>query len=440
MKLLSADGSLGSPHVRVGHREALIPKTRTEMFGFFFAHSLFLTIVTHAYGSDISLFTVYFLLSDLSTVTRIKVIVSYTYKVLFFDKNTRTVNFRTAAIFIIALLVNMSAQAEVNVNGFGSLFAGRVTEGNEFLADYPKTGIYDNDWSFTPDSTLGIQFSSYFTDEFSFIAQIVANSASDSTVDVDWLYLNYHISSELSVQLGRKRLPLYYYSDYFDVGYAYYWIRPPADLYTWQITNYNGISLLYEKNLGDWDGSINLYYGNEESEDNQLLGLLFGVPVDESWNDMVGIVGAMANDWLDVRLSYMEGLVNRDINGVNVINDIKQQFLGLSINLSVDALQVLSEFNNYKRPGNDIQIDTYMMSLGYQIGDFIPHITYSAFEQDINAAGNDEKHYTSTVGVRWDFYRNMALKMQYDKVVDEGVIVPIKGDSNSISLGLDFVF
>mgnify|MGYP002266521673 CR=1 FL=1 len=341
---------------------------------------------------------------------------------------------------MIALLVNSPVQADIDLNGFGSLFAGRVTEGNEFLADYPKTGIYDNDWSFTPDSTLGIQLSTYFTDEFSFIAQIVANSASDSTIDVDWLYLNYHVSPELSVQLGRKRLPLYYYSDYFDVGYAYYWIRPPADLYTWQITNYNGISLLYEKNLGDWDGSINLYYGNEESDDNQLLGLLFGVPVDESWNDMVGIVGDIANDWLDLRLSYMEGLVNRDINGVNVIKDIKQQFLGLSINLSLADLQVLSEFNNYRRPDNNIYIDTYMMSLGYQIGDFTPHITYSAFEQDINTAGNDENHHTTTIGVRWDFYTNMALKVQYDKVIDEGVIVPIKGDSSSITLGLDFVF
>jgi hypothetical protein len=332
------------------------------------------------------------------------------------------------------------AVADVNLNGFGSLVVGRVTEGNEFLADYPKTGIYDNDWSFKPDSTLGIQFSSYFTDDFSFIAQVVANSASESTIDVDWLYLNYHLTPELSAQLGRKRLPLYYYSDYFDVGYAYYWIRPPADLYTWQITNYNGISLLYEKDIGDWDSSINLYYGNEDSEDNELLGLLFGVPVDESWNDMLGIVGTMANDWLDVRLSYMQGLVNRDINGVNVIRDTEQQFLGLSINLSLANLQVLSEFNNYRRPDNKIQFDTYMLSFGYQIGDFTPHITRSAFQQEINAAGNDEKHHTTTLGVRWDFYTNMALKVQYDQVVDEGVMVPILGDSKSISLGLDFVF
>jgi hypothetical protein len=340
---------------------------------------------------------------------------------------------------MIALSIFSTARAEVNLNGFASLVAGRVTEEQYFLADFPKTGIYDNDWSFSPDSTVGLQLSSYI-DDFSFVAQIVANAASESDIDVDWLYLNYQINTELSVQLGRKRLPLYYYSDFFDVGYAYYWIRPPADLYTWQITNYNGISLLYEKNLGDWDGSINLYYGNEESEDNELLGLLFGVPVDENWNDMIGFVGSMANQWLDIRFSYMHGKVNRDINQITVIKDIGQEFIGLSINLSLADLQVLSEFNNYRRPDNHVEINTHMLSFGYQIGDFTPHITRSVFQQAINAAGNDEKHHTTTLGVRWDFYTNAALKIQYDEVVDEGVIVPIKGDSKSVSLGLDFVF
>lgn len=361
---------------------------------------------------------------------------------LFANENIRVNRFHAAVVFMVTLFVNSPVVAEIKLNGFGSLVAGHVTEGSEFLADYPKTGIYDDDWSFSPDSTLGLQFSSYFmnVDELSLIAQVVVHGASDSDSSVDWLYLNYHINSELSVQLGRKRLPLYYYSDYFDVGYAYYWIRPPADLYTWQIINYNGISLLYEVSLADWDASINLYYGKEDSEDNELLGLLFGVTVDESWEDMVGVVGTLANEWVDLRLSYMQGMVSREINGVSVISDIEQQFIGLSANLTLNELQVLSEYNNYVRPDNDVNIDSYMLSLGYQIGAFTPHITRSAFEQEINAAGNDEKHRTTTLGVRWDFNTNMAFKIQHDRVVDEGIIVPIKGDSKSISLGLDFVF
>ena len=37
VKPLSADGSVGLPHVRVGHRQALILKTPAERLGFFIA-------------------------------------------------------------------------------------------------------------------------------------------------------------------------------------------------------------------------------------------------------------------------------------------------------------------------------------------------------------------------------------------------------------------
>ena len=343
-------------------------------------------------------------------------------------------------LLLTALLQSGPVTAEIKLNGFGSIAVGRVIEGQEFLADFPKTGIYDTRLSLDPDTTLGLQLSSYFTDDFSLIAQVAVHGATDYDPNVDWLYLNYYLTPELSVQAGRKRLPLYYYSDYFDVGYAYYWIRPPPDVYTWQITNYNGVSLLYETALGQWDTSLSLYFGSEESEDNELLSLLFDASVDETWKDMIGFVGTAANNWLEVRLTHMQGLIDRKISGVTVINDAKQRFLGLSVNLTFDRLLILSEFNNYKQPDNDVDYDAYLLSLGYQIGDLTPHVTRSGFEQRINNLGNDERHTTTSVGLRWDAVKNIAVKVQYDKVVDEGIVVPIKGDSKSISLAVDFVF
>ena len=343
-------------------------------------------------------------------------------------------------VVTIALLICTPVVAEVKLNGFASIILGKVIEGEEFLADYPKTGVYDTRLSMDPDTSLGLQLSSYFTSDFSLIAQASVHGAEDYDPRIDWLYFNYYLTPELSIQLGRKGLPLYYYSDYFDVGYAYYWIRPPPDVYTWQITNYNGISLLYEAALGRWDTSINLYYGSEESEDNELLSLLFGASVDETWKNMIGIVGTVANNWLELRLTHMQGLIDRTISGVSVINDIEQQFLGLSINLTIDHLLILSEFNNYRQPDNDVAYNAFLLSAGYQIGDFTPHITRSGFRQDVNALGNDEKHHTTSVGLRWDVVDNIAVKIQYDNVTDEGVVVPIAGDSKSITLGMDVVF
>jgi hypothetical protein len=346
------------------------------------------------------------------------------------------------AVVLISTFLSICkpSTADIKLNGFGSVAVGKVVEGEEFLADFAQTGIYDTDLSMDPDTTLGLQLSSYFTEKFSLIAQAAVHGASDYEPEFDWLYLNYYLTPELSVQLGRKRLPLYYYSDYLDIGYAYYWIRPPPDVYTWQITNYNGVSLLYEAALGQWDASLNIYYGSEESEDNDLLSLLFGASVDETWKDMIGIVGTMSNNWLEVRLSHMQGLIDRTISGVSVINDIEQRFLGLSINLTFDSLLVLSEFNNYKQPDNGVEYNAFLLSLGYRIGEITPNITRSGFKQDINALGNDENHHTTSLGLRWDVADDIAVKVQYDNVVDDGVIVPVKGDSKTISFAVDFVF
>ena len=54
MKLLSADGSVGSPHVRVGHRQALIPKNPNRNVRVFFC-LLFLSHLRQVFFRNLSL-------------------------------------------------------------------------------------------------------------------------------------------------------------------------------------------------------------------------------------------------------------------------------------------------------------------------------------------------------------------------------------------------
>ncbi len=347
---------------------------------------------------------------------------------------------RLSFIVFTLLAHGSQALADVDITGYASIVAGKVISGDEFLADYPKAGVYDDDWSFSPDTSVGIQLSTDINDNIDFIVQAVSNGATDYDLELDWLYFNYQLNSELSVQLGRKRLPLYYYSDYFDVGYAYYWIRPPADNYTWQISNYNGLSVQYQPYIDDWDVLVNIYAGREDSDDNDLLGLLTGMTVDETWKNMVGVVLEVSKEWIDLRATYMEGELDRVIDGMVTDEDVKQEFSGISINFYIDDLIILSEFNQYKRPAGDIDVDTQMVSIGYQISDFTPHVTRSVFEQDENVAGGDEEHETTSIGLRWDIDKNTAFKIQYDEVKDKGVVIPVLGDSEAISFGVDVVF
>lgn len=343
-------------------------------------------------------------------------------------------------VFLILLCHVNIGHAEAQLSGYASIVAGKVSNGNEFLADFPKTGVYDNDWSFSPDTSIGVQLSTDINDKLEFVIQAVSNGASDYDVELDWAYISYQLSTDLSFQAGRKRLPLYYYSDFFDVGYAYYWIRPPADNYTWQISNYNGLSLLYQPQLGDWDSLFNFYYGREDSEENELLSMLINSSVNETWKNMFGIVAELSQEWVELRFTYMNSQLDRTVNDLVVAEDVKQSFSGVSINLYIENISVLSEFNQYERSASDIHVDTSMLSVAYNIGEFTPHLTRSMLEQDDNIAGGDEYHETRSLGLRWDLNKKTALKIQYDKVKDEGVNIPVLGDSESISFGIDFVF
>ena len=332
------------------------------------------------------------------------------------------------------------ASAEISLRGYASIVAGRADTGNEFLADYPKYGSYDEEWSFSPDTSFGIQLQGEVNDNTSIVIQAVSNGALDYDIDLDWAYIKYQLNPELSIQAGRKRLPLYFYSDYFDVGYAYYWIRPPTDNYTWQITNYNGLSLLYQPQLSEWDALFNVYVGREDSDDNRLLSSLSQVPVDETWRNMLGAVAELSQDWIELRFTFMQGKLDRVINDIIAEQDVKQQFTGMSANFYFGNFIFLSELNQYRRTASDIRVVTSMVSLGYQIGDFTPHLTHSSLDQKDNQAGGDEAHETTSIGVRWDLDRSIALKLQFDRVEDNGVIIPVLGDSKAISFGLDIVF
>lgn len=344
-------------------------------------------------------------------------------------------------ILVTGSLFNVcAAGTDTQISGFASFVAGRASNDDQFLSDYPRTGIYDEDWSFSPDTSLGIQLNHTLKDAYSLVIQINAHGARDYEPEISWAYINYQINAEFSVQLGRKRLPLYYYSDFFDVGYAYNWIRPPADNYTWQITHYNGINLRYETHNNGWESSINIYSGREDSNQNDLLSYLSGQEVDETWKNMLGVVGEFSYQWINVRLTAMSSELDRRINDTPVSDSTGQIFTGVSINLFPGNLSVLSEFNSYDRDDDDIRMRTRMISLAYNIDDFTPYMSYSEFNQSLTSAGGDEEHNTRSIGIRWDFMSNTAFKVQLDRVTDDGVVSPVLGDSESLSLGIDTVF
>lgn len=331
--------------------------------------------------------------------------------------------------------------AEKSFSGFASIVGGFVTDGDQFLSDYPKTGIYDEDISFSPDTTIGLQIKTELNNKSEFVIQLVSRGAREYQTDIDWAYFNYSIDQEFSIQAGRKRLPLYFYSDFFDLGVAYHWIRPPSDNYTWQITNYNGVSLYYESEFNGWDMLLNVYFGREDDTDNDLLTFLANNnPVNETWKNIIGFVTELSNENYELRFTVMSSQLDREVNNLQIAEDVAQLFYGFSVNYHQQALSLLSEVNRYERSTDDISVSTYMVSATYKIDNYTPHITYSKLQQSINTTGGDELHDTFSLGLRYDLNKSTALKIQYDNTKDEATNTTVVGDGELLSFGIDIVF
>jgi hypothetical protein len=344
----------------------------------------------------------------------------------------------------------LPSYSEVDISGFTSINAGKVLSGTgvpqfgidepTFLADYPIVSTYNTDISFKPESLFGLQVKADLGEGLSATAQIVSRGANDFETKFEWAYISYEINDSWTVQAGKKRLPLFYYSDFYDVGYAYVWMRAPADNYTWQIFNYNGVNALYTGELGDWSISGNIYYGREDDKENKLLSdFFFQEPTREIWKDMLGGVLHGSNDWLELRATVMTYTNQRYRSGEPELWDGKDErdgtFYGFAANADFGDLFVLSELNRLDLDGN---LDTVMLTLGYRLDSLTPFISYSAFEQKEGDDGED--HNTTSVGLRWDFHSNAAFKIQYDEVKDNSTSLAVAGDSKVITIGIDMVF
>ncbi len=349
----------------------------------------------------------------------------------------------------MATLVSCSVLADINFSGFASINAGRVLSGDgapqydvppTFLADYPLVSAYEEQWSFKPESLFGLQVSADLTEGLSATAQFVSRGADDFSTKLEWAYVSYEINESWTLQAGKKRLPLFYYSDFYDVGYAYVWMRPPADNYTWQIFNYNGINALYQGSIGDWSVAGNIYFGREDSKDNRLLSQFFFLkPTREIWKDIIGGVVNFSNDWFEVRLTHMRYTNERYFSGNkevwdNGTSERDGKFYGLSMNADFGQLFVLTELN---RLNLDNTSDTGMISIGYRMDGVTPYIGYSRFKED---AFDGENHNTTFIGLRWDFHDSAAFKLQFDEVEDNSFKLAVAGDGRALTFGVDLVF
>ncbi len=323
-------------------------------------------------------------------------------------------------------------------------------------ADFYDVGQYDNDLTFKAESILAVQAIAKLNDDFSITAQLVAKGVDDFSPEFDWYYLTYQANDNLRLMAGRRNIPMYYYSEYSEVGYAYPWMRPPANLYWWQVTQFDGLTAMYDFQFADYSNTISFFYGNEYSKDNKEMlyyDKLYGGnarTVNEYWTDITGMNWNIAGDNFELRFVYFQNDRDRETiqqdGSIDPYQPFSQTFLGLGGSVQIHNFTLLFDANFVEYDDSiGTEFPTYLISVVYNWGDYQPYVSYSKADHKRSKVPTDdlEEHYMLSYGVRYNFMPSAAFKIQYDNFVDQGhkpTGWAYHGDSSTITMGVDFVF
>lgn len=339
---------------------------------------------------------------------------------------------QTLTLGVLALSFAGATQAvDFTGSGFLTLAAGKVIDrelaDGFVVVDYGQAGIYD-DTSLTlgPDSRLGLQGTATFSPEWSATGQIVSRGAANGKINLEWLYATYQATDDLTIQIGRKRLPLFYYSESQDVGIALPWVRIPPQAYGWDVVNYNGANLMYRSTLGEWTSNAEVFFGNEERKNNPYQQIYSSreARVDEKWTNIMGADWSLNRDWLELRFSAVRsGWETTDTATATREDNGKQTFLSAGAMIDYENWLIRSEVSKIDRPdliGSAEHDWALLLGVGYRYGKWLPMVTYAKFHGNYeDPTWADERTENIALSLRYDLTSSSAIKLQYDIFRDQ---------------------
>lgn len=363
--------------------------------------------------------------------------------------------------FLWGLLVILGSQSASAItarwNGFVSLVAGEVISGDVnntdfngrncpcFIADYHEGSLYENnEFSVEHESRMGGQLNLGFTDKFSFVTQVVARI---DDVNLSWAYFSWDIQPNWTLQIGRKRIPLYAKSEIQDVGFAYDWIRPPQTLYGWEASGYNGINLRYSNQWQDWDLTSNFFAGEEKISDSGYSRIYSLRKQDVRWENIRGFEISATRDVYTLRWVYMvsDNSFTDKPNSSNYFPSVEQEVMGLALDIDFESWFLLSEVNLNSRDNSaddyKINAPALMLTLGKRWQDWTLQASGSRYWETSSNRDNyePERFINSSLTLRYDLNASQAVKLQIDRLSDQSQF-DFVGSTKVVSVAYDWVF
>ncbi|MGC1508298.1 hypothetical protein FT643_19720 [Ketobacter sp. MCCC 1A13808] len=154
----------------------------------------------------------------------------------------------------LGMAQEVSGKKMFRFSSFGTLALTRGGDDNlGFRGDLDRESLFDGDWSFVPDSVLGLQMDMQFGDRLGGAVQFVGKDRAEDSLknSLEWAFLRYRLSPDWTIRAGRMGTDLFMLSDYRNVGFAYLWTRPPPEFYTpLAFANRDGVDAIWSSHLG----------------------------------------------------------------------------------------------------------------------------------------------------------------------------------------------
>jgi len=364
--------------------------------------------------------------------------------------------------------------------------------------------------SLAPDSLLGLQTGISFNSKLDLFGQVIVQDRInyETSQFVESLFLRYRLNRNINFKLGRFSTNPYLFTDSRYVGYSYNWIRTPYEMYSTAgaAGNTNGLEFNYIKNLSIGRLRTTLAYGDINFDDEKSKKIKIEYEnfrsislelSDINWRVQLTHAGADLNElWfegvdqvrnldlaLPPQLSAVVPFVNQLQEGL-IGDDISYRYTSLGVSYNFDYFDVIAEYALYESNWLTAQDSTYgYVSFAKNFGNTALHLTYGRVAPkdlrtaiDLNAAAESlpqpllqvlggisapfdtniqeqsPDQQSISLGFRWDFKTNWALKFQFDHNVIESpshglfLVSPdidpsvLDGRVNVLSLGLTVTF
>jgi hypothetical protein len=371
-----------------------------------------------------------------------------------------------ALCVVLAMAPAALAQAPTwSFSGYGTLGVARSDNDQaDYLVDAfkPSGPGHSREWDVKADSRIAGQVTAALTPTVTAVAQVIVQQRWDDkwTPTVEWANVRWQATEDLSIRAGRVVLPVFMVTDSRRVGYANPWVRPPVEVYSLvPVTNNDGVDASWRLPLTESSFTFSVTAGRSESKFPNSSGFDAGsAEARRLWS----VITTYERGPFTARVNYGQarltiaafepyfdafrqfGPIGEAIAARYSVKDRKVDFLGLGASFDPGKWFATGEYARFDTHSIVGEREAWYASAGVRAGRWTPYATYARLKTlsnrsdpglpvqflppevqpvaaQLNGALNAQlalgpMQDTISVGVRWDFARNAALKLQYDRI------------------------